>query len=186
MKDVKMFPFEIHLTYNPQVTDFELLKNFCDMKGMKLYEFEIPNCRNDYITALKVERETLCEAVNLANNLADEFYSQSRTDCDRIKVETVPQVKDLIKISQKRKGIYHFEAHFDLEEDNECPWGLKYSYNKTSNKRIATLRMYDVSLEVFKEGYDSFRMILENSNSHIEFCAYDTNPNHDYKWLATS
>lgn len=45
--------------------------------------------------------------------------------------------------------------------------------------------MYDVDLEEFTENLEIYEDCF-SSELKIEFCAYDTNPSHDYKWLATT
>lgn len=193
---------ELHVTTNPLTTDPALFAEACGSLGVKAHVIynEMPNGQEtiDYLTGSEYDCTT-AEAFRQLGRIATVLESFG-LEVVREKIESTPWHPAAPREEGARHPIgTYFESHFTIPDlPTTHGWKLlryeqhPFYISTTDNKRrqgllFATMRHYDSTSAKFcalvDEIYENLAQQVDVSRPTVEFAVYDTNPDHDKKWV---
>jgi hypothetical protein len=200
-------PYEIHITVSLKDSTYDLkkFKEICSEINVKPIVIELEKdgekIMDDVMTSsvwFGDNNTALWHSEFLANQLKSLGFSVSR-----VKIETVPWHPAAPTGSDDMPDNSYFESHLrivttkkrknDLEDiANEYDAHLSRNFFKKINDDeyiiMMTLRDDDTNYESFKEDVDYLKKTLVDDGfivdkTEIEFAVFDSNVNHDIKWI---
>lgn len=202
-------PFEIHITVDLENDDLYEFKELCREIGVKPIILDLENSGETVMKDVMTSSHHYGDLASVNDEVERILYflNKEKFNVVRVKIESVPWHPMAPRTADADitmpKDCY-FEAHIGCIIDNsqkERLAGLAekcnahMSRNKFKNLEggkyvnMLTYRAYHGTYEIFEKELNSIQRLLngygiEFEKVIIEFAVYDTNVNHDSKWLS--
>lgn len=189
--------FEVHITVN--TNNINQFKTDCDSIGVKPIVIDLQdNNQNSIMIDVMTSSKHSCSNYDLISSHIKNKLIKLGYDIKRVKVEVNPFYYNIENVS----GDIYYESHVRIITNNDNIIKLReicnlndYHLSKNIFKKIdgenyyimSTIRAYNIDLETFNNKIKKFLNEISDfkyDKIEIECCVYDTNINHDSKWIA--